>query len=619
MTITRTMAGVAGLCAIALAATTAPVTTATATADQKPRAVELLSAAPASRGAETPDEARSRPVRLDATALRDVRAGDRLSLTLFDDTTVTVAIDHRESVDGVTSWTGALVGTIGSFTAAEVDGVAHLSVASATDGAFEVTSTRGGDYEVVAVPATSPPGDDAVRDHADDGDRTDHTEDVAPLGDARTSTSSAAGDPPVAADAASVVDVAIVYPANLPGTVGGVAAMQAQFATGITQTNQALAASGAGTQVRLVGTRQVAAVQSSSLEANYTALATPGDGVFDEAQALREETHADLVSLWLGGAAPSSGYCGLGSLGGTQPQYDPERAAWTVVYADRCATGNLSFAHEIGHNLSADHDAGASFPPSGGKSYARGYVDVPAQVITVMSYYDQCVRAGVTCTRVGNYSNPNVTRNGRTTGTPAAFNALAVSEQAAAVANYRQSQIYPGAISIGGEARSGRTATAVTTPWAPVVQLGYQWFLDGVPVPGATAPFYTLARKDVGRTLSLLVTGSAPFYPPVSAASAPVVVGKALFRTSRPKLRGTPRAGRVLSVKIKGWKPQPARKSVKVRYQWLKNGTSIKGADKATYRLRAKDRGKKISVRVTTRKQGYEKATRTSKQVKVRR
>ena len=46
---------------------------------------------------------------------------------------------------------------------------------------------------------------------------------------------------------------------------------------------------------------------------------------------------------------------------------------------------------------------------------------------------------------------------------------------------------------------------------------------------------------------------------------------------------------RVLSVKIKGWKPKPAKKSVKVRYQWLKNGKKIKGAKKATYRLRAKD------------------------------
>jgi len=70
---------------------------------------------------------------------------------------------------------------------------------------------------------------------------------------------------------------------------------------------------------------------------------------------------------------------------------------------------------------------------------------------------------------------------------------------------------------------------------------------------------------------------------------------------------------------VKGWKPKPAKKSVKVRYQWLKNGKKIKGAKKATYRVRAKDRGKKISVRVTAKKKGYEKARKSSKKVKIRR
>lgn len=616
MTSTRQkIAGVAGLCAIALAVTTAPVTTATATAEEKNRTVELLSAAPATRGAEASDGARSRSVRIDAAALRDVREGDRVSLTLFDDTTVTAAIDGRTSVDGVTSWTGAVVGSLGTFAAAEVDGVAHLSVTSAADGAFEVSTTADGGYEVVEIPAMPQPGDDAIDVRAEDGEHADGADHAAPAGDAPSEAAPAAGGAPVAADAPSVVDVAIVYPANLPGTVGGAEAMQAQFALGITQTNQALTASGVPTQVRLVGTRQVAAAPSSSLTTNYYALAKPGDGVFDEAQALREETHADLVSLWLGGAYPSGSFCGLGSLGGTQPEHDPESAAWTVLWADKCATGNLTFAHEIGHNLSADHDAGASSPPSGGKSYARGYVDVAGNFLTVMSYPNSCPD----CVRIGNFSNPNVSRNGRPTGTAAAFNALAAQEQAVAVANYRQSQIYPGAVAMGGQARSGRTVTAATTPWAPAVALGYQWFLDGAPVAGATTASFKLSRGDIGRTLSLQVTGSAPYYAPVAASSAPVVVGKALFRTSRPKLRGTPRAGRVLSVKIKGWKPKPAKKSVKVRYQWLKNGKKIKGAKKATYRLRAKDRGKKISVRVTTKKKGYEKATRTSKKVKVRR
>ena len=607
MPTTRSWAGVAGLCALALAATTAPVTTAAAAEDQDTRSVELLTAG-ATRATTETDGDRSRPVRIDTAALDDVRAGDRLALTLFDDTTVTAAIDGRDTGDGATTWTGSLVGDGGTFTAAEVDGVVHLSIASAEHGTFEVSRVRGGSYEVAEV-APLPTGDDAVVPEADHDGHDGASSRRAP---------GATGAPVAGADAPSVIDVAIVYPASLPAWFGP-AEMQAQFALGIAQTNQGLAASGVGTQVRLVGTRQVAATQASTLLANYTSLQTPGDGVFDEAQALREETHADLVSLWLGGQYPAGSSCGLGSLGGTQPKTDPERGAWTVMYGDRCATGNLTFAHEIGHNLSADHDAGASSPPYGYKPYARGYVDLAAKTTTIMAYNDQCTRSGFSCTRITHYSNPGVSLNGRPTGTPADNNAQAVAEQAAAVASYRQSQIYPGAVSITGRARYRGTAVASSTPWAPAVTLGYQWFLDGVPVPGATTSAVRFSRSDIGRTVSVQVVGAAPYYASVATMSAPVVVGKALFRTKRPKLRGVPRAGRLLSVSVKGWKPKPKQKSVKVRYQWLKNGKKIKGAKKATYRVRAKDRGKKISVRVTAKKKAYEKAVRSSKKVKIRR
>jgi hypothetical protein len=612
MPTTRSWAGVAGLCALALAATTAPATTAAAADDQDTRSVELLTA-PAARTTTETDGERSRPVRIDTAALDDVRAGDRLALTLFDGTTVTASIDGRDTSGGATTWTGGLVGDGGTFTAAEVDGVVHLSIASAEHGTFEVSRVRGGSYEVTEV-APLPTGDDAVvpKPGAGHSDHADHS------GEGSARVPSTTGAPVAGADDPSVIDVAIVYPASLPAWFGP-AEMQAQFALGIAQTNQGLAASGVGTQVRLVGTRQVAATQASTLLANYNSLQTPGDGVFDEAQALREETHADLVSLWLGGQYPAGSSCGLGSLGGTQPKTDAERGAFTVMYGDRCATGNLTFAHEIGHNLSADHDAGASSPPYGYKPYARGYVDLTARTTTIMAYNDQCTRAGFTCTRITHFSNPNISFNGRPTGTPADNNAQAVAEQAAAVAGYRQSQIYPGAVSIAGRARYRGTAVASSTPWAPEVALSYQWFLDGVPVPGATTSAVRFSRRDIGRTVSVQVVGAAPYYASVATMSAPVVVGKALFRTKRPKLRGVPRAGRLLSVSVKGWKPKPKQKSVKVRYQWLKNGKKIKGAKKATYRVRAKDRGKKISVRVTAKKKAYDKAVRSSKKVKIRR
>ncbi|WP_299931313.1 M12 family metallo-peptidase [uncultured Nocardioides sp.] len=618
----RTLVGVAGLCVLALAATTAPVTTATASQDDR-RPVELLSPATAGRAAtdaEGADSERSRAVDVDAAALDAVRTGDRISLALFDDTTVTAAVDQRTDAAGVTSWSGGIIGEKGTVTGVVVGGVTHINVASVEHGTYEVHSTPEGDY-VVDEAGDPPAGDDVVmpgRPGRSDGSGA-HDHGTQPRTQRDTAGTAGTNRAPVAAaDAPDTVDIAIVYPAQLVAQMGQ-APMEAQFALGIAQTNEAFASSGVATRVRLVGIRQVAATQSADLTTNLRALGTPGDGIFDEAQGLREETHADLVSLWLAGSVPGGASCGMAYLGGTDPQYDPEYAAWSVVYAAACATQFRAFAHEVGHNLSAHHDAGASQAPIDGKPYARGYVDVAARTITVMAYYDQCVRAQVNCTRIGYFSNPNVAYNGRAQGTPATQNAVAINEQIATVAGYRQSQIYPGAVSIAGRARFKGKAEAASTPWSPAVTLSYQWWLDGVPVPGATASTFKLSRRDIGKTLTLQVLGSAPFYPTVAAPDASVVVGKALFRTKRPKLRGVPRAGRVLSVKVKGWKPKPAKKSVKVRYQWLKNGKKIKGAKKATYRVRAKDRGKKISVRVTAKKKGYEKARRSSKKVKIRR
>lgn len=612
---------VAGLCALALAATTAPATTANATADEKPRTVDLLSAPTSARATTTDDGERSRGVQVDVAGLADVRTGDRVSLDLFDGASVTAVVDDRTRTADATTWSGALLGEDGTFTGAEVDGTVHLNVSSVEHGTFEVSSTKSGDYVVSEAGAMPPTGPDAVdpathelapaHDHgAHDGDDAD--------GRAPASSTRDLG-PARLRDAPGVIDVAIVYPAALAAQMTPTA-MQAQFALGIAQTNEAFRNSGIPTQVRLVGIRQSGSAQSADLSTNLKGIATPGDGLFDEAQALREETHADLVSLWLAGSVPNGASCGMGYLSGINPANDAEWAGWSVVYAASCATDFRVFTHELGHNFSADHNVGAGSPPlAESKPYARGYVDVPARTITVMSYYEQCVNAQVNCTRIGYFSSPNVVAAGRVQGTAATNNVQAITEQVASIASYRQSQIYPGSVSIGGRARFKGKASAASTDWAPAVTLGYQWFLDGTTVPGATDSTFKASRRDIGKTLALRVTGSAPYYAPVSVDTAPVVIGKALFRTKRPKVNGVPRAGRVLSVKVKGWKPKPSKKSVKVRYQWLKNGKKIKGAKKATYRVRGKDRGKKITVRVTVKAKGYDKASRTSKKVKIRR
>ena len=424
------------------------------------------------------------------------------------------------------------------------------------------------------------------------------------------------------ADAGNVVDVAFVYPAALvaQGDIGGLTGLRAKFTTQIADANTAFTNSGIPVQLRYVGDRQVASTTSTDLRTMIQQLGKPGDGVYDEAQALREETHADIVSLWVSGSVPVGASCGIGSLGGAQPEYDPDYSAWTVLFYTDCIDDFRVFAHEIGHNFSADHDLGAASPPTQGKPYARGFTDPAHAFITVMAYYDACAAANVSCTRIPYFSGPNVkTPQGYPTGNAGADNVRAITEQAPAVANYRQSQIYAAAPTITGTPNRGKTLTANTAGWAPGnVTFTYQWTADGVPIAGATGAQLKLGNAQVGSAIAVTVTGSAPYYQPVSAGSAPTgAVGKTLFaKTHKPRIKGAARPGGVLRAVVQDWKPG---KKVSYRFTWLRNGKQIKGAKGATYRVKRKDRGKKISVQVTGKRKGFESETRQSRKVKIRR
>lgn len=424
------------------------------------------------------------------------------------------------------------------------------------------------------------------------------------------------------ADVGDVIDVAFVYPAAIlsQADVNGIDGLRARFTTAINEANRAFANSGVAATLRYVGDRQVAAPTSLVMQTMISQLRDPDDGVYDEAQALREETHADLVTLWASGTVGNAS-CGIGSLGGTNPKFDPESAAWTVLFYTQCIDTRVVFPHEIGHNLSGQHDDSASQQPSTvGKPYARGYADPAHGFVTVMSYFDSCIAAKVNCKTIPYFSGPTIkTPEGYPTGTAATDNARAVAEQAPVVANYRQSQIYSAVPTISGASNRGKTLTATAAGWAPGnVTFTYQWTTDGVPIAGATAAKLSLGKSFVGRSIAVTVTGAAPFYTPVAAASAPTApVGKSVFKkTSRPKIKGAARAGSKVRAVFKSWKPG---KKVKYRYTWYRNGNKIKGAKKAAYRISRKDRGKKLTVKVTGKRKGYQSTSRTSRKVKVRR
>lgn len=163
---------------------------------------------------------------------------------------------------------------------------------------------------------------------------------------------------------------------------------------------------------------------------------------------------------------------------------------------------------------------------------------------------------------------------------------------------------------VGGTAQVGKTITASVGAWNPEAEvLGYRWLRNGKPIPGATGVTYRLAAADVNTAVSLRVTAQRWGYATTERVSAAKKVAPARFTsTPQPKISGVAKKGRTLTAKAGSWKPGP----VSLKYRWLRNGKAIAGATKSKYKLTAKDRGTRISVRITASKPGYATASRTS-------
>jgi hypothetical protein len=168
---------------------------------------------------------------------------------------------------------------------------------------------------------------------------------------------------------------------------------------------------------------------------------------------------------------------------------------------------------------------------------------------------------------------------------------------------------------VSGVAKVGSRLTGIPGAWGPApVTLKYQWLRSGLAIAGATASTYTETAADLGKTVSLRITGSKTGYTAVARTSrtTPVIVAGTLSAPS-PTISGVPKVASVLSAAPGVWGPAP----VILKYQWLKTGVAIAGATAATYSPIPSDVAKQISVRVSGSRAGYATMTRTSAGVTV--
>jgi len=226
----------------------------------------------------------------------------------------------------------------------------------------------------------------------------------------------------VPAGAANLVDVLIVFSPGTTTQLGGQAPAQTFAQAAVDSANQAFVNSQMVTRFRLAGVRFTTRSDSGSSSTDLSWLRNDV-----EVAGWRNAVGADLVSM----ISEFSDSCGLGYLMST-PAGTGFAASAFQVSARSCAIGNLSYAHEHGHNMGFQHNpengSGAPF------AYAYGHY-INGSYRTVMSYSNSCTSG---CTRRPYFSNPNVNYLGVATGVAdQRDNARAGNQTAAVVALFR--------------------------------------------------------------------------------------------------------------------------------------------------------------------------------------
>ncbi|SDE18901.1 M1 family aminopeptidase [Nocardioides lianchengensis] len=166
---------------------------------------------------------------------------------------------------------------------------------------------------------------------------------------------------------------------------------------------------------------------------------------------------------------------------------------------------------------------------------------------------------------------------------------------------------------LSGTPTVGTALSATTAGWAAGTSFTYEWSVAGTPVTGATSASYTPVAGDLGKALTVTVTGSKEGYLPVTKTSEPVtVVAGTLTSSPVPTLSGTPTVDTAVTAVTGSWDSGTA-----LAYAWSVAGTPVSGATSASYTPVAADLGKALTVAVTGTKAGYTTVTRTSAAVNV--
>jgi hypothetical protein len=347
-------------------------------------------------------------------------AGDRLELNLFHDArfSMTVTDVTRHPTRGLT-WSGTLDGVdLGSAVLAVHDGAlvgqvwmpgAVYRIGYAPDGTPVIE-----EVDVTALPPEAP------------------TVVPAGLGVVALETE----PPDVAPDTGPTIDVAVLYTAAARAEAKGTAAILAEVSLAAATANQAYANNGLSQRVRLAYAGETSITETGNFNTDLDRIKADPTVAW-----LRDTSRADLVSL-ITSNGPNAAFCGIAFLM-TANSVGFASNGFSVVELS-CASANLSFPHELGHNMGTHHDPFVSVGQLTLSPYSHGYVDLVGGFRTIMAYNDQCAASGFNCVRIPFFSAPGKTFNGRVIGNAlTADSSRVLGETANTVANFRQALASP--------------------------------------------------------------------------------------------------------------------------------------------------------------------------------
>lgn len=277
---------------------------------------------------------------------------------------------------------------------------------------------------------------------------------------------SAASFPPVApasAGSAPIIDVMVVYTPLARQTAGGADhdPIRAIIQGAVDEANDAYANSEVFQRLNLVHTQEVdyhgdhSGPTGDSADEQRDWLLVEVN--LRDLKPVRDQHRADMVTM-ISEYIP--GVCGKGFI---MSFPGPQFASSAISVSRRtCVTGNLTFAHELGHNMGADHDEDNA--TGGAHDWSFGhFIDLPGggKRRTVMAQPGPCG----SCQRVEYFSNPNVfyreneTDPGVATGIAnQSDNARTLNLTANIVANFRAGNwLYADRFEERGYALSGTT------------------------------------------------------------------------------------------------------------------------------------------------------------------